>query len=163
VRSLIIVLCLLAARSAAAETRTEHYGTTVAIIDGAALGVVGAGAVILPENKPLGIVALSVGGAVYMLGSPIAHYLKATREKYYSSVLLRVAALAVFGGAGAKLGETRCPEDDKNCDSIAIGFAIGAGIGALASTTLDIALLAKRQVAVVPANGGAMVHVGGAF
>lgn len=154
---------MLLARTAAAETRTEHYGTTIAIIDGASLATLIGGAVLLPENKPAGVLALAVGGAVYMLGSPIAHYVKQdTKDKYYASLLLRVAAVGVFGGIGGKLGEGKCPADDKNCDDIAVGFAIGAGVGAVIVSTIDVAFLAKRVV-VVPAAGGAMVGIGGRF
>jgi hypothetical protein len=162
VRTLIVLMLL--ARTASAETRTEHYRTTIAVIDGASLATLLGGAVLLPENKPAGIVALAVGGAVYMLGSPIAHYVKQeTKDKYYASLLMRVAAVGVFGGIGGKLGEGRCPADDKNCDDIAVGFAIGAGVGAVIVSALDIALLAKRQVAVVPTSGGAMVGIAGRF
>ena len=165
-RLLIVALVICSARPAAAETRTERYATTVAVIDGIGLGLAVPGIVLITsdDTSTLGIVAASVGGALYLLGSPIAHYVKQdTKDKYYGSILLRVGALAVLGGIGAKIGETRCTEQDKTCDELVLGLGIGAGTGALAVSVVDIAFLAKRQVAVVPANGGAMVGIAGQF
>ena len=167
-RVLVVVVILLGgARAAAAEeTRTERYATTVAVIDGIGLGLAVPGVVLITgdDTRTLGIVAASVGGALYLLGSPIAHYVKQdTRDKYYGSILLRVGALAVLGGIGGKIGETRCTDEDKNCDELVLGLGIGAGIGALAVSVVDAAFLAKRQVAVVPTSGGAMVGIAGQF
>lgn len=165
---LVVALVLIgSARSAAAEeTRTERYATTVAVIDGIGLGLAVPGVVMITndDTRTLGIVAASVGGALYLLGSPITHYVKQeTKDRYYGSILLRVGALAVLGGIGGKIGETKCTEDDKTCDELVLGLGIGAGIGALAVSIVDAAFLAKRQVAVVPTSGGAMVGIAGQF
>ena len=167
-RSLVVaLLLLLATRVARAEdTRTERYATTVAVIDGVGLGLTIPGIVMIAgdDTRTIGIVATAVGGTLYMLGSPIAHYVKQeTKDKYYASILMRVGALAVFGGIGAKLGETKCTAEDKTCDELLAGLAIGAGAAAIAVTVVDVTFLAKRQVAVVPTNGGAVLGLAGRF
>lgn len=162
---MIVMLMLVARPVAAEETRTERYATTIAVLDGAALGLVVPGVILIAgDHRALGIVATSVGGALYVFGAPITHYVKQrTKDKYYGSTFLRFGVPGLLGGIGAKLGETKCTEEDKTCDELLIGLAVGAGIGVLAASTIDIALLAKRQVAVVPTNGGAMLGISGRF
>jgi hypothetical protein len=169
-RMFVVLLVIGMGRDARAQeaTRTESYRGTIGVLDGVSLGLAIPGAIAISEGegatRTLGIVATSVGSALFVFGAPLAHNAKQrTKDKYYGSMLLRVLGVGLIGGAGAKLGETQCPEDDKNCGKIGKGFVVAASIGAVAVSAFDLAVLARRQVAVVPTNGGAMVGIGGRF
>ena len=157
----LVVLALLLTRTAYADD-TESYRGTVAVLDGVAIGLAIPGIVGIGEadggTRALAIVATSLGGALWVFGTPIAHYVKQdTKDKYYLSIGARVIVPGLVIGLAANYGSGRCPETDKRCSDLTAGFAIGAVVGSIVVSALDIALLAKRRVIVAPTTGGATV------
>lgn len=141
------------------DTETKSYGLQIVAIDAAAI---------------LGGVAAQNGGVLfgaYVLGGPMVHAANGGGAKVLGSLALRAGL--PLGGALLGAAATNCD----NSDELLCGLgeiAIGALIGVVTATTIDAAVLAKKQTRVerprtllryggVAANPDVAVNIDGDF
>ena len=162
-----LLLFLTLATAAHAETRTERYGTTIAIADGISVAFLGTGVYLIATNdsggaRTVGILSTIVGAGGYVWASPIVHHLRDRAELAKIDIGLRIFIPGLSAGIAA--GVASCPNDEKSCAEKTRTILIAGGIGIAATTALDIAIFAKREVPyVAPTPGGAVVGLAGSF
>jgi hypothetical protein len=163
----VFVLSGSAAFAQDTHTRTERYGTTIAIIDGASAAMLAGGITLIATHdsgglRVVGILATIAGSATYVWGSPIVHHLRDRPVLSKSDIALRVAVPGLFAGLGAAI--TQC--DDPPCGRQRTAALIGGGAGILLVSALDIAIFAKQDVVIpyaAPVATGGVVGVAGRF
>ena len=164
---LALLLLITLTASARAETRTERYGTTIAIADGASVAFLGTGAYLIATNdrggpRTVGILSTIVGAGGYIWASPIVHHLRERRELAKIDIGLRIVIPGLSAGIAA--GVASCPDGDKSCSEKTRTILIAGGAGIAVMTALDIAVFAKQEVPyVAPTQGGAVVGLAGRF
>ena len=150
------------------QTRTERYGTTIAICDGISAAMLGGGIALTMASdggggRALGIIGIVVGGGGYLWASPIVHRMRGRDELYKIDIGMRVLIPGLAAGIAA--GTASCPNDDKSCDSKTRTILFAGGVGMAVTTAFDIVFFAKQQVpyAAPVAGGGMVLGVAGAF
>jgi hypothetical protein len=174
---LLVAVCLLPAPSYAAEPAQSQpgdwYGWQILVIDVADAAVFAATAAVTLGNSqwmgqdlgaPLGV----TGAVFYVAGGPTVHLAHGHVGRAAISVALRVGTPLVFGLIGAAIGAvlyqpSRCPppspgcycDDSEDPGSLGEAFAgmiVGAGVGVLTASAIDIAILAREPASGEPAN-----------
>ncbi|HEU4405157.1 MAG TPA: hypothetical protein VFS43_07690 [Polyangiaceae bacterium] len=128
--------------------RVEWYGWQTIATDLAAVAFVGAGA---SDEEDGGVALLGLG--TYLLGAPIVHAANGQFGKGVASLGLRVGVPVAGALGGLMLGSATCREDDGWNENVCpLGqAALGSLLGILAASTLDAAVLAKKEVRPRPA------------
>jgi hypothetical protein len=162
-------------------TRTERYGTTIALVDGLSMAAVVIGAVIFVgsvvedddssgSDGALGAAIMIGGGVSMFVGGPYVHYRKGNSSGAWQSLGLRIGLPLVGSLIGVAM-QDECADNGEPCDD-ETGGSLG-GIGFLAAMAIEGFVLAKREVAVTyayptpyvaPAPGGGLtLGLGGRF
>ena len=135
---------------AASSTRASWYGWQTLTADGASTVLLGAG-VAAGGSPASGVLALS-GVTGFTLGAPIVHAAHGRWAIAGADLGLRVGAVVLGGLVGAEAGSaaasSSCKEALLGClgDSLD-GMVIGVGVGAVAASALDAALLSREAPA----------------
>ena len=167
-----LVVALLAWSTSAhaqtpAETRTERYGTTIAIADGISVAVLAGGIAVTARSdgggtRAVGIIGIVIGAGGYIWASPIVHHMRGRRELSKIDIGMRIFIPGL--AAGITAGVTACPNDDDACEANPTPILIAGGIGMVVASTIDIVWMAKQRVPyVAPTQTGVVLGVAGAF
>jgi hypothetical protein len=140
---LVVVLCTSSASRAdsmpsAGEPRSTSYGGAVFLAD---LSAIGLGILGAATQNPGWAVA---GLATYGLGGPVVHFAHGNIERGFGSLVLRLIVPATAGYVAGLIGV----EASKGCQGEVCGLsygltgaAIGLGLGVIAASAIDVAVL----------------------
>lgn len=153
-----LLLCpaLAAAEPAAASPRREQrdtwYGWQTLSADGAALtlGAAGIASGAAAGSGELMATAVLLGGASFVLTTPILHASHGRAGRGVASFAMRsggmfvsaVTGVALYTGIACNTSSTACAGELGGLDENLIGGGLGLGIGALTSIAIDAAALA---------------------
>jgi hypothetical protein len=129
-------------------TRTERYGSTIALVDGLSMAAIVVGAIVIvgevvtdgSSDGSAGLgAALMIGGvAGYVVGGPLIHHSKHNDSAAWTSLGLRLGLPVLAGILGAALRDESNPDDDAG--------ASFAGIAVAGAMVIDWVFLAKHEV-----------------
>jgi hypothetical protein len=130
--------------------RTKHYGTTIALVDGASLAATIFGAYLVVEaafggddtNGGLGVVLMVGGGVGWLVGGPLVHRSEGNGSGAWTSLGLRVGAPL----AASLITEAACSRNSE-CDGMLRALP---GVAMLGVMVVDWFVLAETEVAVAP-------------
>jgi hypothetical protein len=95
------------------------------------------------------------------LASPVVHAVHRNVRSALGSIALNLFLPALGGAMGASIG-SNCPHgttDDDNCfESTMWGLGIGAGIGVLAASTIDVLVLASKTTEISGARPSTVAY-----